>query len=149
MDLLDDDISRLRIAVSRISRQLTRQVPDEGMTQTQISVLGTVARREHLSLSELADLEGLNPTMLSRVIGKLETVGLVRRYADTADQRVVHAAITPPGMELHLRVKGARTALFAAHVGALDADLRQSLGDAVPALEALADHLQTQPVAVR
>lgn len=146
MDLVDDDINRLRIAVSRISRQLTRHVPDEGMTPTQISVLGTVARREHVSLSDLADLEGLNPTMVSRVVGKLEALALIRRYADTADQRVAHVAITEAGLDLHLRIKAARTALFAAHVGALDPESRQTLGDALPALEALAEHLLSQPV---
>jgi len=144
VDIADDDINRLRIAIVRISRQLSRQVPGEGMTQTQVSVLGTLAREHSVSLSELADAEGLNPTMVSRVVGKLETMGLIRRYADSADQRVAHVEITAAGAELQQRIKTARTALFASHVAALDADLRQLLSDSVSALEALAEHLQTQ-----
>jgi DNA-binding MarR family transcriptional regulator len=138
VDLSDDEITRLRVALSKISRQLSRQVPGEGVTQTQVSVLGTLSRAPSVSLSELADAEGLNPTMLSRVVAKLETMGLIRRFADSADLRVAHVAITPVGAELHQRVKAARTALFAAHVGALDADVRELLGDALPAIVALA-----------
>jgi DNA-binding MarR family transcriptional regulator len=39
-----------------------------GLTPTRISVLFTIARRGPIRLSELAQAEGLNPTMLSRVI---------------------------------------------------------------------------------
>jgi DNA-binding MarR family transcriptional regulator len=147
MDIADDDINRLRIAVARISRQLARQVPSAGMTQTQVSVLGTVSRLNSLSLGELADIEGLNPTMVSRVVGKLEGMGFIRRYVDAADQRVAHVQITPTGAAQQEQIKQARTALFAGHVAALDAAVQQSLVDVVPALEALADHLQTRPVA--
>lgn len=147
MDISDDDITRLRIAISKISRQLSRQVPGEGVTQTQVSVLGTLSRADSVSLAELADAEGVNPTMLSRVVGKLETMGLVRRFADAADLRVGHVAITPNGAELHQRVKLARTALFASHVAGLDPALGRLLHDAVPALEGLAEHLRDVAVA--
>ena len=40
----DDDVARLRIALARIARQVDRQVSGDGLTRTQLSVLGTVAR---------------------------------------------------------------------------------------------------------
>lgn len=145
----DEGMTQLRISLARISRQLARQVPGEGLTQTQFSVLGTVARVSSLSLGDLAEAEGLNPTMLSRVVGKLETAGLIRRFSDPADQRVAHVEITAAGSDFHQRVKGARTTLFASHVAALEPDLQQQLAGAVPALVALAEHLQNHAIANR
>ena len=144
-----DEISRMRIALARTARRLTQQIPDVGLTPTQLSVLATVAREGDMALAELADFEGLNPSMLSRVVGKLEPMGLIRRYTDPADGRVAHVAITPAGTTLQTQIKQARTGVFAAHVSALTADQQQSLIDVVPALEALAEHLRTVAVPVR
>jgi DNA-binding MarR family transcriptional regulator len=144
-----DEISRMRIALARTARRLSQQIPDVGLTPTQLSVLATVAREEDVPLGELADFEGLNPSMLSRVVGKLEPMGLIRRYADPADGRVAHVAITPDGAALQTQIKQARTAVFAAHVSALEPGLQQLLIDVVPALEALAEHLRAVAVPVR
>jgi DNA-binding MarR family transcriptional regulator len=141
-----DEISRMRIALARTARRLSQQIPDVGLTPTQLSVLATVAREEDVPLGELADFEGLNP---SRVVGKLEPMGLIRRYADPADGRVAHVAITPDGAALQTQIKQARTAVFAAHVSALEPGLQQLLIDVVPALEALAEHLRAVAVPVR
>ena len=72
-----NDVNRLRIAFGRISRTVDRQVSGDSMTRTQLSVLSTVAHLESIGMGELAEYEGLNPTMLSRVVGKLEARGLV------------------------------------------------------------------------
>lgn len=144
-----DEINRLRIALARTARRLSLQIPDVGLTSTQLSVLATVAREQSVSLGALAEFEGLNPTMLSRVVGKLEPMGLIRRYADAADARVAHVAITPAGTALQTQIKSARTSVFAAHVAALTADEQQLLLAVVPALEALAEHLRAVAVPVR
>lgn len=144
-----DEINRMRVLLARTARRLAQQIPDVGLTPTQLSVLATVAREEDMPLGELADFEGLNPSMLSRVVGKLEPMGLIRRYADPADGRVAHVAITPTGAVLQAQIKSARTSVFATHVAALPADLQQLLIDVVPALEALSEHLRTVAVPVR
>lgn len=144
-----DEINRLRIALARTARRLSLQIPDVGLTSTQLSVLATVAREKAVSLGALAEFEGLNPTMLSRVVGRLEPLGLIRRYADAADQRVAHVAVTPAGAALQQQIKQARTSVFAAHVAALPADQQNLLLGVVPALEALAEHLRTVAVPVR
>jgi len=56
-----------------------------------------------LRLSELAREEGLNPTMLSRIVGKLEAAGLVTRTCDSHDARVIHLAATQEGIALRER----------------------------------------------
>ncbi len=149
VDRHGEEISRMRVALARTARRLAQQIPDVGLTPTQLSVLATVAREKDMPLAELADFEGLNPSMLSRVVGKLEATGLVRRYADPADGRVVHVVVTPEGATLQRQIKQARTAVFAAHVAALSPAHQQLLVDVVPALEELAEHLRAVAVPVR
>lgn len=137
----DDDVARLRIALARINRSVDRTASDAGYTRTQLSVLGTLVRLEQAGMGELADAEGLNPTMLSRVVGKLETAGLVTRKADADDRRAVRVRPTAAGRALHLRLRKRRTDLFARQLGALDDPEAERLLAALPALETLAERM--------
>ncbi len=112
------------------------------MSRSQLSVLGTVARMKSLGMSELAAIEGLNPTMLSRLVGKLEAAGLLRRTPGDSDRRAVVVEITGDGARLHTRLRRQRTRLFADRLAALEPDLVESLVGAIPALEALADAMR-------
>ncbi len=67
-----DNVARLRIALARTARWLDRNSATDGLSRTQLSVLGSTARRGPLGLGELAEIEGINPTMLSRVVSKLD-----------------------------------------------------------------------------
>jgi DNA-binding MarR family transcriptional regulator len=140
------DVDRLRIALGRIARQVDRQVSGDGMTRTQLSVLATIARHGPLGLGELADIEGLNPTMLSRVLGKLEASGLVSRAASEADRRAVRVQTTAAGRALQQRLRRQRSQLFAARLSGLPDEQVANLLAALPALETLAEHLtRSQP----
>jgi DNA-binding MarR family transcriptional regulator len=136
-----EDVDRLRIALARIARQVDRQVSGDGMTRTQLSVLGTIARLGPLGLGELADIEGLNPTMLSRVLGKLEASGLVSRAATETDRRAVRVQTTAAGRALQQRLRRQRSQLFAARLSGLPDEHGEQLLAALPALETLADLL--------
>jgi DNA-binding MarR family transcriptional regulator len=136
-----EDVDRLRIALARIARLVDRQVSGDGMTRTQLSVLATVARLGPLGIGELADIEGLNPTMLSRVLGKLEADGLVSRAAAESDRRAVRVQTTPAGRSLHQRLRRQRSQLFAERLTGLPAGQVAQLRAALPALETLAEQL--------
>lgn len=138
----DDDINRLRIALGRISRMIDRQVAGDGMTRTELSVLGTVAREKSLGMGELAEIEGLNPTMLSRIVGKLETRGLLRRAQGADDRRAVVVEVTADGSRLHTRLRKQRTRLLGERLESLPRDQFRALLAAVPALETLADAMR-------
>lgn len=133
----EEDINRLRIALARISRTVDRKVAGDGMTRTQLSVLGTVSRAARLGMSELAEIEGLNPTMLSRVVGKLEVAGLVLRSPGADDRRAVVVGITSDGRRLHESLRRQRTKLFADRLAKLPGTQRETLLAAIPALESL------------
>jgi DNA-binding MarR family transcriptional regulator len=87
-------------------------------------------------------MEGLNPTMLSRIAGKLEASGLVDRVADTGDGRVVHLAASPKGRELVDQVRGERADALRVALERLTDDERRRLAAALPVLEALAESLK-------
>lgn len=138
----EGEINRLRVALGRISRTVDRQVAGDGMTRTQLSLLGTVARERRIGIGELADIEGLNPTMTSRLVGKMEDKGLVRRSPAEEDRRSVVVEITAAGSRLHTRLRAQRTRLFTARLADLPAPQRDALLHAVPALELLAEALR-------
>jgi DNA-binding MarR family transcriptional regulator len=140
-----DAVSRLRGVIIRLARQFNTSASDEGLSPTQASVLGIVVFRGPISLSELAQLEGLNPTMLSRVVSKLVGDGLIRRQADQTDQRAVHVEGTKAGAALHQRIKDRRTAIISACLEQLPARHSQDLLAALDALEALATELMRAP----
>ncbi|MFF0817992.1 MarR family winged helix-turn-helix transcriptional regulator [Rhodococcus sp. NPDC003318] len=133
-----DEITRLKIVLARISRFVDKQVSGDGLTRTQLSVLGSVARLGPLGVGALADTEGMNPTMLSRVIGKLEGDGLLARTADPDDRRAVRVQVTDAGAELHRRLRSERTQLFADALDRLPERDADALRTVLPALEALA-----------
>ena len=84
--------ARLRRAVGRLGRILQYARTEAGLTPSQYEVLGRLVGWGPLRLGELAASEGLHPTMLSRIAGKLEKEGLVIRTADTEDGRVAYLA---------------------------------------------------------
>lgn len=141
----DDDVARLRVALARIARTLDRRTRGDVLTRTQASVLATVARCGPVRLSELADVEGVNPTMLSRIVGKLEETGLLRRRPDPDDGRAARVEITGAGTALHARLRAERTALLTARLAGMPRDRAAELLAALPGLESLADQLAEKP----
>ncbi|MGH2872861.1 MAG: MarR family winged helix-turn-helix transcriptional regulator [Solirubrobacteraceae bacterium] len=139
-----DAATRLRVAIGRLSRRLRRTAAGAalGLTPTRISVLLTVVREGPIRLSALAESEGLNPTMLSRVISDLVDAGLVLRTCDDGDRRAAWAEATPAGEELAQRMRRERTDALNAALDALTASHRRQLERALPAIEVLADRLR-------
>ena len=72
-------------------------------------MLATIFRLGPVRLSDLAAEEGLNPTMLSRIVGKLESAGLVVRTPDVADGRVAFVTASKDGRRLVDKVRRERT----------------------------------------
>jgi DNA-binding MarR family transcriptional regulator len=136
-----EDGARLRAAIGKLSRRLRPTVAGSGLTPSQISVLFTIVRLGPLRLSELAEIEGLNPTMLSRIAAQLCEEGLIRREADPEDRRAALVRATAAGRRIRERIHRERTQALSAHVGALEQHQREVLWKALPVLEELAERL--------
>jgi DNA-binding MarR family transcriptional regulator len=138
-----ENVTRLRRVIGRLARLLNAAPVSENLTPTQASVLGLVAHRGPIGMTGLADLEGLNPTMLSRVVTRLADDDLVRRLPNPADQRAVQLEATDQGRDVHQRIIASRTATVAKILDGLSPDVTEALLDALPALEALAEGLRS------
>ena len=141
-DQLDtDSIERLRLALARIMRRIDRQVTSDRLTRTQLSVLGSVAVQGPLGLGELAEIENINPTMLSRVVAKLEDGALIRRLVDPQDRRAARVEVTVEGAHLRRQLQERRGQLLTERLVDLPAGTAEQLIAAIPALESLAASL--------
>jgi DNA-binding MarR family transcriptional regulator len=139
-----DTASRLRVAIARLSRRLRTTFAGSaaGLTPTRISVLLTIVREGPIRVSVLAELESLNPTMLSRVIADLGDAGLVARTSDDGDRRAAWVEATDAGRGLAERMRRERTDAVNAAMEGLSAADRRLLEKALPALEHLAEQLK-------
>ena len=71
-------------------------------------VLGCIAKRAPLRLSELAQTMNLDPSTVSRHVRQLEAQGLAERSTDPSDARAVMLAPTAAGREILGRLLVAR-----------------------------------------
>jgi DNA-binding MarR family transcriptional regulator len=138
-ELTAADVTRLRVALGRTVRSLDRRTNSPEISRTELTVLGAINRFKRIPLGELAEYENLNPTMLSRILGKLEDRGLITRETAGNDRRAVVAAITPQGRRAWEKQRKRRDEVLAELLTTLaDKDVH-SLLDALTAVEALAD----------
>jgi DNA-binding MarR family transcriptional regulator len=140
------EAARLRAALNRISRRLRPTKAGAGLTPTQISVLESISRLGPIRLSDLAAVEDVNPTMLSRVTKKLEEAGLILRHQHPGDGRAALLDLADRGRRVLERMRSERTDQLSIELDALDEVSRQRLVDALPVLEALAESLKQRTV---
>jgi DNA-binding MarR family transcriptional regulator len=138
-----DAAERLRTAVARLSRSLRLTHVDGNLSPSQREVLFTITRRGPMRLSELAATEGLNPTMLSRIVSHLEAARLVERSSDPSDARVVHLESTDAGRALVQEMRNERTDALLFALERLPKAQRAELMGALPALELLVETLRS------
>jgi DNA-binding MarR family transcriptional regulator len=111
IDALDEYWRAQRRAQGRFNNHLA--APDISLPQYHL--LEPLAAASH-GVSKLAEAAGVSTPSATRMLGGLETRGLVARVPDTHDRRVVHIELTPRGRELVSRKRAqileARTTIF-------------------------------------
>jgi DNA-binding MarR family transcriptional regulator len=132
------DVTRLRVALARLSRRLRRHEL-AGLTPTQLAALATVGHSGPMRLGDLAAAEGIAPSTLTRLVTALEDSGYVRRCADPSDARASTLAITAHGQDALERIRAESTLVLAASMQLLAPAQRAALADALPVLEQLAE----------
>jgi DNA-binding MarR family transcriptional regulator len=142
------DVTRLRVALARLSRRLRRHEL-AGLTPTQLAALATVERAGPMRLGDLAAAEGIAPSTLTRLVTALEDSGYVRRFADPSDARASTLAITPRGQDALARIRTESTLVLTASLGLLTAAQRAALAEALPVLEQLAEVPGSDPAETR
>jgi DNA-binding MarR family transcriptional regulator len=138
--------ARLRSVIGRLQRLLrvTSASVDAGLTPTRSSLLLSVDRRGPVRLSELGEVEGLNPTMLSRSVTQLVDQGLVQRTSDDSDRRAAWVSATDAGHALAQQLRAQRTEALNHALEGLSEAQRRTIERSIDALESLADQLKGQ-----
>ncbi len=136
------EAARLRAAILRLGRGLRSVEVPGGLTPSEFSALAVVVNCGPLRPSELALREHLNPTMLSRMLSRLTSAGVVERGGDQTDGRASLVAATPQGQRLHQRLRSERARRLEAALARLEPDERSSVLRALDGLERLAELLR-------
>ncbi len=135
----DTDLaSRLRLAIARTARRL-RQEAGGDLGPTQLVALATIERHGPLAPSELAERERIKRPTATRVVGHLESGGLIARVRDPEDGRSSILSITPEGRALLRRLRARKTAFLASHLRELEAADLAALERAAEVLESMLD----------
>ena len=129
--------ARLRLSTTRLARRL-RQEAEIDLTPTMLSAMATINLQGPLTLGALADLEGVAPPTITKVVNKLAGRGLVARTQDPSDGRVCRVACTPEGRALGEESRKRKNAWLAARLGEFDQADRARLAAAIDVLERLA-----------
>lgn len=129
----------LRPSLLRLTRMIRNQRVDMSVTLTQISAMGTLAKRGSMSAGELAACEKVQPPSMTKVLANLEERGLVRRDVHPTDKRQAVLSVTPQGLELLESERRSRDAWLSQRLAQLTPDERSLLRSVVPVLDKLAE----------
>jgi DNA-binding MarR family transcriptional regulator len=130
------EIAALSQAVHRLSRRLRKRA-DLHLTPSQISALTTVERHGELRLGELARLEQIGKSSMTRLVFKLEEAGYLHRWVDPADGRVSMVSVTDQGTDVLRAARSRQQTYLLRQFEALDGTDQAALLAAVAALEKL------------
>lgn len=128
--------AQLRLTVTRLARRLRKHSGAE-LTPSQMSALTSLERHGALRIGRLAEIEGISKSSVTRLVDKLETMGLVERTPDESDGRSWQVGLTAPGVELLAESSRRADEYLARQLDALSADDQRRLRAALPALARL------------
>jgi DNA-binding MarR family transcriptional regulator len=126
------------MAIVRMARRLRQESDIGGETSpTLTAALATIEREGPLTPSALAQQERVQRPTATRVVARLEQLGLVTRTSDPADGRVSHVAISAEGRVLLKRIRSRKNQYLTQRMRTLTEAELQTLADAAAILERL------------
>lgn len=139
VETTSDLASRLRVAAARLARTLRHQAadPNAPVTASQIGALATINREGPIALGELAAAEHVQPPSMTRIVDRLQELGLARRDVDPDDRRVARASITDEGRRYLAKSRTRKDAFLSRRIDRLDSHDRLQLAAGLAILERL------------
>ena len=130
--------STLRLAVMRLARRMRVERADNFLTLSQIAALATLERSGPLTPGELAALEKVQPPSMTRLVARVEELGLVARAAHPTDRRQVLLTVSERGLDLLAEDRRRRDAWLAQRMAELEPAEVAILHEAALVLDKLA-----------
>ena len=97
------------------------------LTPSKLRGLELLAQHDGLRIGELADRVGVDDTTATRLVDRLEELGLAERHSEESDRRAIVVGLTADGRELVAGVAAQRQQFFADVLATLDSDERVQL----------------------
>jgi DNA-binding MarR family transcriptional regulator len=123
----------LRPVLLKLARQVRRELHELDVTAGQVSILGHVSSRPGIGVGALAELEGVSPPRMSKVVQELRAAGFLSSERGT-DRRRVGLEVTALGKSVLRSVKKRRTAWLAERLEQLEPDELDALEAAIEPL---------------
>jgi DNA-binding MarR family transcriptional regulator len=130
------DVARFRLAIVRLARRQRRQA-GTGLTPSLQSALTMIDVHGRLALGELAAVEQVSAPTITRIVSKLEEMGLVARAADPNDGRVRFVEVTAQGRQQLDDSRERRDVWLRRRLEDLSPDDRAALASSIEPLERL------------
>lgn len=135
-------LRRILRAADLHSRDLVRRA---GLTAPQLAVLQAIADLGEVTTGRISQDVSLSQATVTVVLDRLVARGLVERYRNPSDRRIVHSRLTVPGLAALAEAAPLLNERLTRAYAALPEDERdgvvRALGWAATALEAVADDL--------
>jgi DNA-binding MarR family transcriptional regulator len=128
-----DLASHLRLTIARTARRL-RQEGGTELSPSMTAALATIECHGPMTPSELAARERIQRPTATRVIARLEEMGLIARTADPQDRRSSLVSVTPDAKALLTEQRTRKTAFLAERLDRLEAEDRAALERAADVL---------------
>jgi len=128
--------ARLRFVLIRLTRALRRESRST-LTASQVSALATLEELGPMRISTLATHESMDPSVATRVVAGLESLGLVERRMDPDDKRASLVDLSDVGRRQLLDLWSQRTHELTTRLDVLSDAERLTIEAALPALEKL------------
>lgn len=126
--------SRMRRLLLVSSRILRTRTSSEEISASQYSVLAFLDRSGSATPGAIAEFEHVSPPVMTRILDRLETAGLVTRAAHPGDGRQVLVTLTEAGADLVHRGRQERDDWLSSRIEATDPAERDALDAAVDLL---------------
>jgi len=133
-------------ALERLMGLFRSLTPPSGLSLTAAATLATLERSGPSRLTSLAVREGVTQPAMTQLIGRLQESGLVDRAADPTDGRVVQVRVTDEGRAMLARRRAVRAERLAEILARLSPDEQAALSATLPAMDALANAQQADPL---
>ena len=97
------------------------------LTPSKLRALDLLAEHGALRVGELADRVGVDDTTATRLVDRLEAMGVAERRSEAADRRATTVELTPAGEELVAGIAAQRQLFFCDVLAGLEPEERTEL----------------------
>jgi DNA-binding MarR family transcriptional regulator len=131
----------LRVTLGQVRKRLVQQASMGDFGWRQMHVLVRLEREGPITVTALAQAEGMRSQSMGEMVAGLKSAGLIAGLPDPEDGRRTLLSLTPACIEaLHAGRAAREDWLFKAMQSRLDASEQKQLADALPLLRRLVDN---------